>query len=63
MVKVCRNLAANIAESLRQLYCSSAAMFTRGLFFAKGEQNKSNIVSNLCVIVVFPGHTHLPFGV
>ena len=36
MVKVCRNLAANIAESLGQLYCISAAMFTRGLFFAKG---------------------------
>ena len=28
MVKDCRNLAANIAESLQQLYCSSAARFT-----------------------------------
>ena len=36
MVKDCHNLAANIAESLWQLYCSSAARFTRGLFFAKG---------------------------
>ena len=36
MVKDCRNLAANIAESLRQLYCSLAARFTGGLFFAKG---------------------------
>ena len=33
MVKDCGNLAANIAESLRQLYCSSAARFTRSLFF------------------------------
>ena len=35
MVKDCRNLAANIAESLRQLYCTSAARFTRGLFLLR----------------------------
>ena len=36
----CRNPAANIAETLRQLYCSSAARFTRGLFFfAKGKDS------------------------
>ena len=42
MIKDCHNLAANIAASLWQLYCSSAARFTRGLFFAiKGILSKA----------------------
>ena len=40
MVKDCGNPAANIAETLRQLYCSSAARFTRGLVFCYGERFK-----------------------
>ena len=55
-----RYIPLNIAESLRQLslWCSSAARFTRGLFFAKGNKITINITNKSQLVSPFPSDDH-----